>query len=128
MDTSLILTISMYALLGWFVYTRFAPIKGLRNLKGNEFAEGVNQGSKNFLIDVREPQEFKSGFIPGAVNIPLSQLRNRLAEIPRDRAIFLYCRSGMRSKQAAKVLAKSGYSNLAHLQGGMMAWKGKRRT
>lgn len=124
MDVSMIINVLMYALLGWFIYTRFAPIKGLRNLKGTEFAAGLNQGTTK-LIDVREPHEFKSGYIPGAVNIPLSQLKNRLGEIPKDRSIFLYCRSGMRSKQAAKILSKNGFSNLAHLQGGIMAWTGK---
>jgi rhodanese-related sulfurtransferase len=47
-----------------------------------------------------EPSEVKQGKISGAVNIPLSQLATRLHEIPPDNAIFLYCRSGMRSKQA----------------------------
>ncbi|WP_338044828.1 rhodanese-like domain-containing protein [Paenibacillus lignilyticus] len=69
--------------------------------------------------------EIKQGYIPGAINIPLSQMKKRISEIPRDRNVYLYCRSGMRSKQAARILQKSGYRDLAHLQGGVMSWKEK---
>lgn len=86
-----------------------------------KFAARIEKEPRSLLIDVREPNEFQGGYITGAKNIPLSQLKNRLGEIPKDRSVLLYCRS----KQAAKVLAKSGYSNLAHLQGGIRAWKGK---
>jgi rhodanese-related sulfurtransferase len=58
------------------------------------------------LTPHREPFEVQAGYIPGAVNIPLSQLKNRLGEIPKDKQVYLYYRSGMRSKQAAKILKK----------------------
>jgi rhodanese-related sulfurtransferase len=48
-----------------------------------------------------------------------------LSEIPKDKSVYLYCRSGMRSKQAARILQKNGFHEIAHLQGGMMSWKGK---
>jgi rhodanese-related sulfurtransferase len=66
-----------------------------------------------------------SQHIPGAKNIPLSQLKQRLGEIPTDRDILLYCRSGMRSKSAANILTKNGHTKLNHLQGGIGAWTGK---
>lgn len=125
MDSTMIFNILLYVLLGWFIYSRFAPIKGLKNLPESEFAAQLGKNPKKILIDVREPHEFKSGYIPGAANIPLSQLKSRAGEIPKDRDVFLYCRSGMRSKQAAKILAKAGHRNLSHLQGGMMAWRGQ---
>ncbi|MBT2286090.1 rhodanese-like domain-containing protein [Paenibacillus polymyxa] len=81
--------------------------------------------NKRIVVDVREPGEYKRGFIKGAVNIPLSQLQRRLAEIPKDKTVLLYCQSGMRSKNAAKVLSRSGYSKIAHLQGGVSAWGDK---
>ncbi|WP_333474169.1 rhodanese-like domain-containing protein [Paenibacillus gyeongsangnamensis] len=64
-------------------------------------------------------------FIPGAKNIPLSQLSRRIDEIPKDRDLLLYCRSGMRSKSAARILRKRGFVRLILLQGGINAWSGQ---
>ena len=115
----------LYAIIGflilWFVYNRFAPVKGLRNLNAEQFKK-ESKGQR--MIDVREVHEFKQGHIPGAINIPLSQLRTRLSEIPKNRPVFLYCRSGMRSRQAGKILSRHGYRNMAHLNGGITAWNG----
>lgn len=97
----------------------------VRTLKVAEFRSEMEQSKNRLLIDVREPDEYKSGFIPGAKNIPLSQLEKRLGEIPKDRDVLLYCRSGMRSKSAARILSKQGYARLAHLQGGVSSWNGK---
>ncbi|MCY9667548.1 rhodanese-like domain-containing protein [Paenibacillus alginolyticus] len=125
MDTSLMINIVIIVFAGLFFYTRFAPVKGLRNLNDADFRSAVQQSKDSLLIDVREPHEYKGGFIPGAKNIPLSQLSQRMNEIPKDRDVFLYCRSGMRSKSAAKKLGRGGYRKLAHLQGGIGAWSGK---
>lgn len=125
LDKGLIINIVFIALVVWFAYTRFKPAKGLQNLNAQEFQTEMETPSKPIVIDVREPSEYKSGFIAGAKNIPLSQLRGRLSDIPKDQPILLYCRSGMRSKSAAKVLLKNGRSELSHLQGGLSAWNGK---
>lgn len=107
----------------WFIYTRFAPAKGLRTLTATQFGDELKQQNNAILIDVREPQEYKSGSIPGANNIPLSQLKHRIAEIPQDKQAYLFCQSGMRSKQAARILVKQGYTGVSHLQGGISAWR-----
>ncbi|GGG23040.1 rhodanese-like domain-containing protein [Paenibacillus abyssi] len=125
MDTSTIINIVLVALAALFLYSRLAPVKGLKNLPSQDFNSALQGTKEGMLIDVREPGEFKGGFIPGARNIPLSQLARRLDEIPKDKELYLYCRSGMRSKTAAKLLAKNGYRKLAHLQGGIGAWSGK---
>lgn len=96
-----------------------------KNVEGGRFRSEMEQSKNRLLIDVREPDEYKSGFIPGAKNIPLSQLEKRIGEIPKDRDVLLYCHSGMRSKSAARILSKQGYTRLAHLQGGVSSWKGK---
>jgi rhodanese-related sulfurtransferase len=75
-----------------------------------------------FVLDVRTPEEYASGYVPGAVNIPHDQLASRLAEVPKDREIVLYCRSGRRALLAADVLAAQGYKDLDHLQGDIVAW------
>lgn len=70
-----------------------------------------------FMLDVREPAEFKRGCYDGAVNLPLPQLRGRLDEIPRDREIWAYCFVGQRSYYAARILAQNGYK-VKNISGG----------
>jgi len=80
-----------------------------------------------FLLDVRTPGEFAQGHVPGAVNIPYEQIAARLAEVPQDKDVVLYCRSGRRSALAADVLAARGYSRLSHLDGDMNRWTERER-
>ena len=76
------------------------------------------------LVDVREPNERDIVTIPGAVGVPLGTLLDgRGGElVPRDRPVVLYCRSGVRSEKAARVLLASGHPDVAHLAGGVLAW------
>ena len=60
------------------------------------------------LVDVREVDEFKTGYIPGAVNAPLSMITS--SNLPKDKPLFLYCLRGTRSKQAAEILKRMGYT------------------
>jgi len=76
-----------------------------------------------FLLDVRQPDEYRQGHIAGARLIPLDQLAQRLHELPRDREIVCICRSGSRSGQATRQLAQAGFK-VTNLQGGMIAWSG----
>lgn len=80
-----------------------------------------------FLLDVRTPEEYAAGHIAGAVNVPHDQLATRLAEVPKDKDVVLYCRSGRRAGIAADVLAANGYTRLSHLEGDMIAWTEKGR-
>lgn len=75
----------------------------------------------HLLIDVRTAEEFASGHIPGAVNIPVDALQRRLNEVPGDEPVVVYCRSGNRSAQASQILAQAGYSDIYDL-GGINAW------
>lgn len=76
-----------------------------------------------FLLDVREPKEYEQGHIPGAVNIPLNQLRDRLHEIPEDREIIVNCQVGLRSYIGVRILAQNGKSNVRNLSGGYRTYK-----
>ncbi len=80
-----------------------------------------------FVLDVRTPQEYADGHVPGAVNVPYDQLASRLAEVPQDKDVVLYCKSGRRAGIAADVLAANGYTRLSHLEGDMNAWLEKGR-
>ncbi|MGG1554418.1 rhodanese-like domain-containing protein [Paenibacillus ferrarius] len=125
MNGQMIFNLVALGFIVWFIYSRFAGVKGLDNLSSEQLQERLAGKTGSVLIDVREPNEVKQGYIPGAVNIPLSRLKTRYAEIPQDRPVVLYCRSGMRSKQAARILSKNGYKQLSHLRGGLLAWRGK---
>jgi rhodanese-related sulfurtransferase len=73
-----------------------------------------------FLLDVREPMELSVEPVPGAVNIPLGQLRERLAELPRDREILVFCRSGQRAHSATRILLQKGL-RAKNVSGGTLA-------
>jgi rhodanese-related sulfurtransferase len=75
-----------------------------------------------FLLDVRTPQEFGSGHIPGAVNIPVDELRSRLSELPLDRKIAAYCQVGQRGYLATRILCQKGYS-ASNIGGGYMTYR-----
>ncbi len=73
-----------------------------------------------FLLDVREPVELVVECVPGAVNIPMGQLRARLSELPRDREIKVFCRSAQRGYYATRILVQNGF-NAKNLSGGMLS-------
>ena len=84
------------------------------------------QGKNNHvLIDVRTPNEFKSGHVAKAKNIPLNTIGNKMSSIPKDKTVVLICRTGSRSGIAAKQLAGAGYENVINLKGGVMRWQAK---
>ncbi len=73
-----------------------------------------------FILDVRNPQELEVESVPGAVNIPLPQLRSRLGELPRDREIHVLCRSAQRAYYATRILLQNGFT-AKNISGGMLA-------
>lgn len=81
------------------------------------------------ILDVRTPEEFAAGHVPGAVNIPYTHLPARLSELPDagDKEIVLYCATGVRVERAAERMRENGYMRLLHLDGDMKAWDEKNR-
>jgi rhodanese-related sulfurtransferase len=74
------------------------------------------------LLDVREPEELELARLPGAVHIPLAELPKRLAELDPQRPIVAFCHHGVRSELAARLLERNGFTEVAHLSGGIDAW------
>jgi hydroxyacylglutathione hydrolase len=74
------------------------------------------------LLDVREPEEYAHGHVPGAVNLPQAELASRLDEVPKDRPVQVICQAGYRSLRSAQFLAQMGYGNVASVAGGTGAW------
>lgn len=72
------------------------------------------------IIDVREPHEFEAGHIVNAINIPLSQFRDRMNEIPKDKPVYLHCRSSQRSYNAICALQGKGYKNAYNIMGSFL--------
>ncbi len=88
----------------------------------DELADRLAQTPNAVLLDVREPAEYTSGHVPGALNLPQAELAARLDEAPRDRALYVICRSGSRSMHSAQFLAQRGIT-ATNVRGGTMAWK-----
>ncbi|KXA90875.1 hypothetical protein AKJ57_03390 [candidate division MSBL1 archaeon SCGC-AAA259A05] len=76
------------------------------------------------VLDVRTPDEFESGHVPGAILLPVDELRgSTFLEIPHDEEVLVYCRSGRRSSWAAEYLSQKGFARTYNLSGGVLAWK-----
>jgi phage shock protein E len=100
------------AFAAWLVFRRF--------LKGGKVAQNVvmeliKGGAQ--IVDVRSPEEFRDGFYPGAVNIPVNALAQRLGELKKERAVVLYCASGGRSGMAARLLKSAGFAQVVNAGG-----------
>lgn len=89
---------------------RQVPVSSVREL--------VESGA--CIIDVRTPEEFEAGHLVGAVNIPLGQLRQRTSEIPKDRPVYLHCRTSQRSYNAIMALVGRGFDNLYNISGSFL--------
>ena len=117
-----VLSIILLHVVGYLAYKMFAPTKGVKQVSTTELKPLLND-RKRFYLDVRTPAEFKGNHIKGFKNIPLQTLNSQLNQIPKDKEVLVICQSGMRSKQAVKVLKKAGYSNVTEVRGGMNAWR-----
>ncbi len=73
------------------------------------------------LLDIRTPGEFAAGHVPGALNMPLDEIRGRLDEVPKDRPLAVYCGVGLRAYLACRILDQEGFK-AANLSGGMKTW------
>jgi hydroxyacylglutathione hydrolase len=111
-----------YAEMDWAMLTSANPV---REVGQDELAAHAQEV---VLLDVREPQEFAGGHVPGARNLPQADLATRLSEVPRDRPIYVICQGGFRSLRAAQFLNQMGFSDVASVSGGTEAWRAANRT
>jgi len=100
---------------------------GYENAPVSHVREHVMMGDASpipfLVLDVRTPEEYAKGHIQGAKLIPVQVLADRLAEVPKDKQVYVYCHSGRRSANAAKLLAAKGFTRIENMQGGITAWK-----
>lgn len=90
----------------------------IRQVRVDQVRELVESGA--YIVDVREPEEFEAGHLKGAVNVPLTQFRARIQEIPRDVPVYLHCRTGQRSYYALCELLGSGYRSAYNISGSFL--------
>lgn len=98
----------------------FAGMVAADILRGDMPLSHWSSVDNKFLLDVRNPPELEVESVPGAVNIPLPQLRARLGELPRDREILIICRSGQRAYYATRILLQNGFK-ARNISGGMLS-------
>ncbi len=82
-----------------------------------------SRSAETMMLDVREPEEYEQGHVPGAINLPQADLASRLDELPHDCPLALICRSGARSLRATQFLRQVGFEQVANVQGGTDAWR-----
>ena len=82
----------------------------------------IEKNTPHLLIDVRNPQEYASGHIDGATNIPFNKLSKKLEALPKDKSIVCVCRTGPRGREATYLLQKAGFE-VTNLVGGVMEWR-----
>jgi len=116
--------------------TTFAVVVGLWSCEGAdpapetsvepaELAARIADESAPIVLDVRTPEEFATGHIPGAINIPHTELADRLSGLEFDQGaeIIVHCEGGGRAKTAEAILREGGYTNVRDLRGHMRAWR-----
>lgn len=102
-----------------FLKTIFGAANGM---SASEAKTLLDADKSVFVLDVRQPEEYRAGHIAGATLIPLDKLGQSLGKLPQNRKILCVCRSGSRSSAAVRQLTGAGYEAL-NLSGGMMGWQ-----
>ena len=97
-----------------------APKATITDIDWNKALEMSKAGA--VLVDVRTPAEVAEGMAPGAINIPLQEIEQRLSEFPKDKDLLIYCRSGKRSMAASNFLIENGYDKVFNVVGGFLAF------
>jgi len=115
------LVVSGTMLIWPFIGRRFSGARDIGTLGATQLINSQNP----LLLDVRETKEVEGGKLPNAVHVPLSQLASRGGELSKfvARPVIAYCERGQRGRAATAVLAKLGFKDVYHLQGGFKAWK-----
>jgi phage shock protein E len=114
---------SLIAILFSIVIAACTPSANVSNIAPDTYvSDFVSADQEHVLIDVRTPQEFSTGYISGAINIPVDELASRISEIPEGMPVIVYCRSGNRSARAASILNSNNYNEIYDL-GGVIQWQ-----
>jgi rhodanese-related sulfurtransferase len=119
LDTASTILISIFALYLIIKLFGFLGRLGIKQITPKE----LDQKKGMMLLDVRPGKEYEQGHIPGAINVQLADVGDRVKKLKKDKDLVVYCRSGNQSIWAIKRLMGMGYKNLYNLKGGYSAWK-----
>lgn len=129
--------LTQFVIHNWYLFAALAVIifliaagpislrmHGVKNANAAQTVQLINR-ENGVVVDVREPQEFQSGHIPNAINLPLSSLKTRTQDLERHKSkpIVMACRSGQRSVKGAIILRQQGFPVVYTLAGGLQAWE-----
>jgi thioredoxin 1 len=112
-----------------FMFTNCQGQSGVEKLTNDNFEKKLNATEKKILLDVRTPDEYKRGHLTNAilVNYYDNDFKNQVAQLDKNKPVFVYCATGIRSASAAKVLAGLGFKEIYDMQGGYNAWAGAKK-
>lgn len=103
--------------------TLFAKTEDISATKAKQYLKTSPQTSVQ-LVDVRQPKEYQEQHIPGAVLIPLNELKDRIGELTPNLPTIVYCRSGVRSKAGCQILRDDNFTDVLNMAGGILQWNG----
>ena len=122
-EDQLFTTITLFILIALLVGNIIADkLKKYEDIDTNAATELMDDENL-IILDVREKKERKAGYIKGDLHIPLSDVKNKLDELDKNKSILVYCRSGSRSGHIAGLLTRNEYEKVYNLKGGIQAWK-----
>ncbi|MBW6454394.1 MAG: rhodanese-like domain-containing protein [Trueperaceae bacterium] len=108
----------------WVFARPQAGASALTHVSVEQLHEAAQAGA--LVLDVREPFEYAEGHVEGSVLVPLATVAARAGEFPKDEPVYVFCRSGNRSLQAAQTLVAAGFSDVRNVEGGILAWTAAR--
>jgi rhodanese-related sulfurtransferase len=111
------------ALLAWLIALPLTAAGAGGEISNQQAQSQRAAGQDLVFLDVRTPEEFASGHVPGAVNIPVKQLPDRLAELGKGDRLIVYCERGPRAMAAVDTLSRAGYTDVSHMTGDMAGWR-----
>ena len=111
----------LFAVVAYRLVARKLALRG-HEVRPEEALDRYDESA--YILDVRTPEEYREGHIPGARLLPVGELGRRYREVPQNEAVYIICRSGSRSAAATVWLLKKGYGNVYNITGGMNRWTG----
>ena len=108
------------------ILSLFKKSSPIQSINTSNLEALLKQKPKTQVIDVRTAQEYRSGHIPKARNINLwdADFAKKIQKLNKSKAYYVYCKSGIRSRKACKIMLKHGFEEVYNVRGGMLFWKG----
>ncbi|MCG7875195.1 MAG: rhodanese-like domain-containing protein [Candidatus Thiodiazotropha endolucinida] len=94
----------------------------IKEIDAHDLQARINESDDFLLLDIRSAGEIAQGILPDAEHLPMHLIPLKISDLPKDKAIILYCHSGARSYHACAYLAQQGFQNAINLRGGILGW------